>query len=76
MIIKTKGSDIVKEIKASTFYRLCRGAKRTSIDNIDSPAPYESTVFTYKTVDGSEIYKVETRGLKDGITTIAYYKEA
>lgn len=77
MDIKTHGSDILKQITANAFFRLCRGAKRVKVENLDSPAPYESTVFTYKTVDGPEIYKIETRSLKpNGQTTYAYYKEA
>lgn len=77
MNIKVKGTDIVKEITATAFYKLCRGSKLIKIDNIPSPALYESTVFTYKTPTDEEVYKIETRSLKPfGKTTIAYYKQA
>ena len=56
MNIKVKGTDIVKEITATAFYKLCRGSKLIKIDNIPSPALYESTVFTYKTPTDEEVY--------------------
>lgn len=77
MEIKQAGSEIVKEITKKEFFRLCKGSKRVSVEGgLPSPAPYANTITTYKTIGGNKIYKIETLGLKTGIITIAYYKEA
>lgn len=67
----------MKQITKTIFLQLCRGSRLIKIQNIDSPALYESTAYSYLCKDTTVIHKIETRSLKpNGKTTIAYYKEA
>lgn len=64
----------MKQITKTNFLQLCKGSRLIKIQNIDSPALYESTAYSYLCKDTSVIHKIETRSLKPkGRTTYKYY---
>ena len=65
----------MKEVSAKDFFRLCSGAKRVGIENVEGAYGWESTVFEYRGVSGDVLYKIETRPPKsNSVITTRFFR--
>lgn len=67
----------MKKITAKEFFRLCRGAKKTSYEAVEGVFGFVSYLTTYERKDGFQIFKMENVPCKaTQRISFAYYKEA